>query len=290
MNPRFPIYIVSKGRHQRRLTARFLESIRVPYFIVVEEQEFLKYVDVTDKAWGTVLALDPAFQLNYDIFSDLGAKGQTGSGPARNFAWSHAISQGAAWHWCMDDNIQCFYRLNRNSKKIVGDGTVFRVMEDFCLRYQNIGMAGPQYEMFAPRKKKMPPFVLNTRIYSCNLIRNDLPFRWRGRYNEDTDLSLRMLKAGWCTVLFNAFLQKKISTLKVKGGNTELLYGNGAFKKAKSQMLVDMHPDVARLAYRFHRWHHYVDYSGFKWLKLERRPEIAVRLGTNEYGMALRPT
>jgi len=44
------------------------------------------------------------------------------------------------------------------------------------------------------------------------LIRNDVPYRWRGRYNEDTDLSLRMLKDRWCTIQFNAFLQGKAAT------------------------------------------------------------------------------
>ena len=105
-------------------------------------------------------------------------------------------------------------------------------------------MSGPNYFMFASRKTAVPPFVTNTRIYSCNLIRNDVPFRWRGRYNEDTDLSLRMLKAGWCTIQFNAFLQFKMSTQTVKGGNTADFYaveGTGA----KSAMIVALHPDVS---------------------------------------------
>ena len=73
--------------------------------------------------------------------------------------------------------------------------------------------------MFANRKENhASPFTLNTRIYSCNLIKNSVRFRWRGRYNEDTDLSLRMLKAGLCTDLFNAFLQDKETTLTMRGG------------------------------------------------------------------------
>ena len=56
-------------------------------------------------------------------------------------------------------------------------------MEDFVLRYKNIAMAGPQYTMFVTDRSAntYPPFTVNTRIYSCNLIRNDVPFRWRGR-------------------------------------------------------------------------------------------------------------
>jgi len=159
-------------------------------------------------------------------------------------------------------------------------------MEDFVLRYKNVGMAGPDYAMFALSGSAQPPFILNTRIYSCNLIRNDIPFRWRGRYNEDTILSLDMLKAGWCTVQFNAFLQRKITTQQIKGGNTEAFYAKEG-TLPKSQMQVAMHPDVSKLAYKFGRIHHYVDYRPFKKNKLIRRTDIEWPEGVNDYGMKL---
>jgi hypothetical protein len=72
-----------------------------------------------------------------------------------------------------------------------------------------------------------------------------------------------MLKAGFVTVQFNAFYQYKMPTQKMTGGNTEAFYaGEGTLPKSK--MLVDMHSDVARLSYKFNRWHHTVDYSVFK--------------------------
>jgi hypothetical protein len=127
--------------------------------------------------------------------------------------------------------------------------------------------------MFAPsRGKTSTPFQLNTRVYSCNLIRTDLPFRWRGRYNEDTILSLDLLKAGWCTILFNAFLQRKTPSQYIGGGNTEAFYAEEG-TLLKSAMLVRAHPDVARLAWRFGRWHHYVDYGRFRSNRLQRRPD-----------------
>jgi hypothetical protein len=131
-----------------------------------------------------------------------------------------------------------------------------------------------------------PPFILNTRIYSCNLIRNDAPFRWRGRYNEDTDLSLRMLKAGWCTVQFNAFLQWKKWTQQLKGGNTAEFYAREG-TLAKSQMQVAMHPDVSRLVWKFGRWHHHVDYRRFRKNTLRRRPDAVIPSGVNNYGLTL---
>jgi len=285
MNPQFPIYIVSKGRWESRLTARALDAMGVHYFMVVESQERDAYAAVIDAS--RVLVLDPAYQADYDTFDRLETAKSLGPGPARNFAWDHSISLGAAWHWVMDDNIRGFYRLNKNLKVQVTDGTILRAMEDFCLRYTNVAMAGPNYFMFASRKCLMPPMTLNTRVYSCNLIRNDVPFRWRGRYNEDTDLSLRMLKGKWATVLFNAFLQFKETTQKLKGGNTDAFYAKEG-TLPKSQMLVAMHPDVAKLSWRFGRHHHHVNYRPFKSTKLIRRPNVVVSSAVDNYGMELK--
>lgn len=285
MKPHFPLYIPSKGRADSRLTSKALDRLGVPYRLVVEEQEFETYAREVGRE--KLLVLDRKYQRDYDAFDDLGETKSKGPGPARNFIWDHSVAEGHAWHWVMDDNIQGFYRLNRNIKTPVGDGTIFRCMEDFCLRYENVAMAGPNYFMFASRKNQMPPFVLNTRIYSCNLIRNDVPFRWRGRYNEDTDLSLRMLKAGWCTVQFNAFLQYKVTTQSLPGGNTAEFYAREG-TSPKSKMLVAMHPDVAKLAWRFGREHHHVDYGPFKANALVRRAGVEPREGTDDYGMRLK--
>jgi hypothetical protein len=263
---------------------KVLESIGVPYHVIVEDQEYDLYAEQLGE--HRLLVLDKQFQEDYEKCDDLGMTKSPGSGPARNFAWAHAIETGHAWHWTMDDNIQEFYRLSRNRKIRMADGTFFKAMEDFVLRYENIAMAGPNYEMFAKRRQKIPPFVPNTRIYSCNLIRCDVPFRWRGRWNEDTILSLDMLKAGWCTILFNAFLQNKMATQKLKGGNTELYQSAGT--KVKSQMIIDTHPDVSEVVWKFNRWHHYVDYRPFRRNKLIRKPDAEIPQGVNNYGLSLK--
>jgi len=286
MNPKHPIYIVSKNRADSRMTSRTLEELHVPYYIVVEEQEYETYCAVIDRS--KVLILDKRFQTDYDTCDALGSTKSKGPGAARNFAWDHAIKSGATWHWVMDDNIRHFFRLNQNMRVRVTDGSIFRAMEDFCERYINLAMAGPNYRFFVPSRSKRPPYVTNTRIYSCNLIRNDTPFRWRGRYNEDTDLSLRMLKAGWCTVQFNAFLQGKVATQTVKGGNTAEFYAKEG-TLAKSMMQVQLHPDVSRLVKKYGRWHHFVDYTPFKKMKLVRKQGVLPpRASVNNYGMKLK--
>ena len=41
--PRYPVYVPSKGRHDRCLTAKFLQRDGVPFHFVVEPQEFDAY-------------------------------------------------------------------------------------------------------------------------------------------------------------------------------------------------------------------------------------------------------
>lgn len=283
MQPRFPVYIISKGRHESRVTSRYLEQMRVPYRIVVEEQERDAYAAVIDPA--KILILDPDYQRDYDAFWPVADGASKGSGPARNFVWDHAISTGAPWHWIMDDNIHGFFRLNQNKKLKLTDGTCFACMEDFATRYKNVGMAGPNYHAFAVQTAHHKPFTLNTRLYSCILIRNDIPFRWRGRYNEDADLSIRVLKSGLCTVQFYAFLQHKDQTQTMKGGNMDAFYAaEGTLPK--SRMLAEMHPDVTKVVWKFGRWHHHVDYRGFT-QKLIRNPDVPVTAGVDNYGMRL---
>lgn len=299
-SPAFPLYIPSKGRHEYMMTSKALTTMGVAHYVVVEPAQVADYqraVKVMNLS-ATILPLDMSYKEKYELCDDLGLTKSTGPGPARNFAWDHSIAEGKVWHWVMDDNIKNFYRLNLNKEILLYDGSFFLAMSDFCGRYSNIAMAGPNYFRFAKSRQKLPPFVLNTRIYSCNLIRNDTPFRWRGRYNEDTILSLDMLKAGWCTVQFNAFLQNKMDTQKLKGGNTAEFYlaeGQRAPGEkyadtgtlAKSQMQVKVHPDVSRLVWKFNRWHHHVDYSRFKATKLIRKPGVIISEGVNNYGMEL---
>jgi DNA polymerase I-like protein with 3'-5' exonuclease and polymerase domains len=285
VQPRHPLYIVSKGRWETRLTSKSLHRMGVKHYIIVEEQEVDRYAAVLDST-ATIVVLDPRFKAEYDACDDLGDTKSKGPGAARNFAWAHSLSIGATWHWVMDDNIDGFYRLIQNLKTPVATGAIFRCMEDFCERYSNVGMAGPNYFMFASRKSEMPPYVLNTRIYSCNLIRNDLPYRWRGRYNEDTDLSLRILKDGLCTVQFNAFLQYKMTTQTVKGGcDTDFYSVEGT--KPKSEMQVKLHPDCSELVWKFGRWHHHVDYRRFRVNELKLKPGVVVPKDVDDYGMTL---
>jgi len=284
MKNKYPIYIVSKGRWKTKLTADALEEMGVDYFFVVEGHEFEDYANAV--GGNKVLVLPESYLRDYITCDKLGADKSKGPGAARNFAMDHSKSIGATSHWVMDDNIDGFYRLNKNLKVKCITPAIFRAAEDFMDRYENVPLAGLNYVMFAKRKDSPPPFVLNTRIYSCLLIKNSIKHRWEGRYNEDTHLSLRVLKDGDCTIQFNAFLANKVRTQTMAGGNTDEFYAKeGTLNKSK--MLEDLHPDCSTVVWKFDRWHHYVNYNGFKKNQLIKRKDVNIKPGVNEYGMKM---
>jgi hypothetical protein len=276
MNPRFPIYIISKGRWQRRQTSRTLEKMNVPYKIVIEPNEFYEYSKVIAKNKIIVLP---------DNFSKYGK----GSIPVRNWVWNYSKKNGDEWHWILDDNIESVERFNKNMKVKCLTPTPFYVIEEFALRYKNVVQAGMNYSLFCPCYEARPPFITNTRIYSCILLKNDIKFRWRGKYNEDTDLSIRILKEGYCTILFNAFLIGKRATMTQNGGN-EKIYDESNNRYIFAESLKKQHPDIVDIVWRFNRWHHQVNYKLFKKNKLMKKDGLVLKDGINEYDMQLKST
>jgi len=305
ISPRYPVYIVSKGRSYSRLTSRTLEEMNVPYFIVVEPNEFDAYAQVIDSK--------KIITLPYDT----NISNTKGPGPARNFCRNHSLLNGFKRHWVLDDNIDGFFRLHQNRRYRVADGAIFRAAEDFVDRYENIWVAGFEYRFFKAEKVRSDPFRVNGRIYSCLLISNhfafhfpsdpDKKFIWRERYNEDTILTLDVLSNNACTLLFNAFLQGKIATQTKKGGNTEVFYDPdgeslsskvGTTAKAhkiynpfstslKTLALKKAYPNVVTEVYRYGRHHHDVNYAHYGTASLKLRSDIKLSSKVNEYGMEL---
>jgi hypothetical protein len=274
--PRYPIYVISKGRYQNPLTPLVLRKDKVPFRLIVEPQEEAPYR----------MAL-PDVDILVLPFSNLGL----GSIPARNWVWEHAKANGHLRHWILDDNIHWFTRRVAGTHRIVVNGGIaLQACEDFADRYQNVGILSLNYDMFMSRPVQAPPFYLNHRCYSCLLIDNALPMRWRGRYNEDTDLCLQVLAAGLCTVLINAFLIKKVQTGVMKGGNTSELYkGDGRLKMARS--LERMWPGVVETKRRFKRPQHKIkdEWGRFDTpLKLKPGIDLASLPKVDEYGMELK--
>lgn len=251
-NIKYPIYIVSKGRWENPITAKMFMKENIPFEIAVEPQEYDNYCKTIPKEFIEVLP-----------FSNLGV----GSFPARNYCWEHSIKNGHKKHYIFDDNIYHFCRPIKGIRR-TGSTTAKEAIiksTDFFEKYSNVLIAGWNYDYFCPADTKFP-FIVNTHVYSGMLITNNIPYRWRLKYNEDVDLCLQVLHDGYCTILLNAYTIKKVSTVvKLKGGNqTDLYKGNSTEKKIlKAKMLEDVWPQYVKTAIRFNRPHHVVNWKKY---------------------------
>lgn len=269
--PRYPVYIPSKGRAERCLTALMFDRDGVPFSLVIEEQEFEEYASRFGEERLLVLP-----------FSNQGLIA------ARNWIKEHSIERGFRRHWQFDDNIRTAHRVYQGKRLYCRSGTALAVCEDFSDRYTNVGISGFNYTMFLTESMPAPPFRKNVHVYSCSLINNELPYRWRLRYNDDTDYCLQVLAGGGCTILLNAFLMDKIWTMSMKGGNTDDLYSylDGRLKMARA--LEKAWPGVVETRRRFQRPQHVVKDS---WKKFDTplipREDLDRGSEPNEYGMKL---
>ena len=125
--PKYPVYVISKGRYDACLTANFLLKDQVDFRIVVEPQEFDKYAKHYDPS---IIIKTP--------FQNLGL----GSIPVRNFVWEHSKELGAKRHWIMDDNIRSIHRKYKNTRIRCNANVGLRCCEDFTDRYTNIAISG----------------------------------------------------------------------------------------------------------------------------------------------------
>lgn len=259
---KYPVYIVSKGRWENPLTAKFFKKDGVDFKIVVEPQEYENYCKSVGKEY--VLKLP---------FSNLGV----GSYPARNFCWEHSQKNKYERHWVFDDNIQKIRRITQGKKIQCNALKAIKVLEEFTDRYENVGITAFNYTSFVvPGTSDYVPFRLNVHAYSAMLIKNNMPYKWRLKYNEDVDICLQVLHNKLCTLLFNAFTVDKTSTVaKMKGGNQTELYKGNAYEKKflKTRSLEEIWPQYVKTKIRYDRPHHIINWMQFNH-PLKRRKDI----------------
>ena len=110
--------------------------------------------------------------------------------------------------------------------------------------------------------------------------------KWRGKYNEDTDLTLRVLSTNdLCTANFNSILSGKQTTGTMKGGNTTTIYEFGEDKEENTKFtglqkkfdeLKENWGDIIKFTNKKHkdgRPHHHISYT-----KLFKQPTISKRV------------
>src|SRR3990167_3681515 len=247
---KYPIYIISKGRWKNPLTAKFLLKENIPFSIVIEPQEYDQYLTTIPKQFIKILP-----------FSNLGL----GSFPARNWCWDDSIQNGFEKHFLFDDNIRGFTLFKKGERSTCSISMpAFICLQNLTHQYKNIGISGFQYNYFIT-KATNKPFFINTHVYSGMLINNQMPFRWRLKYNEDIDLCLQALHSKrYCTLLLNKYTINKTTTnAKMPGGNqTELYQNNNPAKKILKAMSIQrVWPQYVRVGFRYGRPHHLISWK-----------------------------
>lgn len=272
---RYPVYVPSKGRSDKALTIKAFLRDGVNFHVVVEPQERDAYAAVAGEE--RVLTLPES------------GRGLTYS---RNWCKRHATEAGHARHWQFDDDIYEMIRAWRGNRLPCTASVALAAAEDFADRYENVALVSFNSEFFLPvtygmTRQKWPPFYLNHRCYTVFLVSNTLAPSFRGRFNEDTDMSLQCLAAGHCTILLNAFLIRTPETMSQGGGQTSIYVNDGRLKMARD--LERRWPYVVTTRRRFGRPQHKVrdHWKGFTTpLKLRSGVDPGA-FGPNEYGLKL---
>lgn len=245
IEPRYPVYIPSKGRAGNLLTLRAFDRDGTPCRVVVEPSQVESYLPVVGSERLLVLPEN--------------GKGLT---YARNWIWEHAIAEGHERHWQFDDDIREFIRAHKGHRLYCSSDVALAVLEDFVDQYENVALASLNSWFFVPVNRGFfeasptPPFYLNHRCYTNFLVLNSLDNRFRGPYNEDADLSLQVLSCGWCTVLLNAFCINTPTTMTDAGGQTSIYVKDGRLRMART--LERAWPGVVTTSRRFGRPQHVV--------------------------------
>jgi hypothetical protein len=262
---KYPIYVISKGRYFRNKkyqapkTIQYLQTIGIDYRIVVEPQELENYAKSIHRSKIVVL---PEKYLN---------KNQGGI-PARNFVHHLNCADDVYAYWILDDNIVDYFWVDNNERYKVRDAIAFRMLEDCMDNFDNCYLSAHQYKMFSPPTDYRNVVQYNGRVFSSILIRTDIETLneegdiWRGKYNEDVDLSLRILKKGLPTILLTSLTCDKERTGSSKGGNTDSIYqedGNGSGVE-KTNALLEHHSDCIDIIERYGRTHHKINVDMFK--------------------------
>lgn len=285
MIPRHPIYVPSKGRWQdaQAHTVKALRRDSIPFRLVVEPGQAADY-----RPWVT--ERDKLLVLPGDDFGVMNA---------RNWIRDHAEAEGHERHWQLDDNMRRFTRVWEGRRIPCHAGVALAVAEDFAERFDNIGIAGLNYEMFVVigAGAVKTPYFRNCHVYSCCLINHAMPYRWRLKTNEDTDLCLQALTNGWGTFALNAFSVHKQGTMQNKGGNTDDLYvaegeqvdGTDSYGRYRmARVLERAWPGTVKIIRRFERFQHDVNWKAFRDVAWNLRVNVDALPEVDEYGLTLR--
>lgn len=206
---KYHIYIPSKGRGDNCLTAKILKEAGLKFTIVIEPQDYSEYKKnfATNELWVM-------------------KESNRGIAHARNECMKLSIARGEESHWQMDDDIKRFsIRRNEKNEKVTPIECI-KPVEEMYDKFSGLGMIAHRYTSYAFAQTKDISF--NQNPCSSFIVRNLLGPRWKQGTVVDADYAMKVLSAGWSTIIMNRYLIDTIPPMVQKGGLTDSEYkGNG---------------------------------------------------------------
>jgi hypothetical protein len=231
---KYPICIVSKDRPDICKTHNLLEYSNIKYFYMVEPQDYNTYV----KRFGKDKVVDIK-------------ENDKGIYYVRNFCIEWSKKNGYSKHWQVDDDLNSLHYREmditkglRNTEKIIDPINMLLYIEEIADRCVNYGAGCLTHDGFAFAKKK--DIDINKMIYCFQLINNSIKSRYQPNTSEDVDFSVRILKEGYVTMVFNKYSFRTPSSGSIKGGcNSSVDYkkrGNIDGRKLRNLKLCETYP------------------------------------------------
>ena len=188
----FPIYIPSKGRAGlKRGAVEMLFAAEIPHTIVVDPDDYNTYsrwIVESDKSALSLLICTP--------------KNNQGLAYVNEYIRQLSISKGESWHWQINDDIWKFSLRRPKQKAVVmNPGEALYEIESEVGRYSNVGLAGPEEDIWPPTEE---PVKINAIPAQAVLINNAVSATFRKTNGfEDIDFYLQVLSQSYCTMQFD---------------------------------------------------------------------------------------
>ncbi len=174
-----PIFIPSKGRAGNAKCVAKLQEEGVPFFLVVEPQDGIKYLTAYPKA--TMLYLE---------------KDNGGIAYVRNFILNYVREKGFKWYWQLDDDINMMGFVKEKKVMKAPFGFVLNQAADLLSYVPDLAVGALEYQQFAWSATK--PYAMNSYCDTCVFVNVERTksFQYRPDVKEDRDFVLQALSMG----------------------------------------------------------------------------------------------
>lgn len=227
----FPIFVPSKGRPDSKLLKKLWESGH-EFKVFVEPQDLKLYVPLFE---------DKVVNIEKD---------DQGITYVRNFIHDYAISQGLAWYWMLDDDIENFYRIV-NKRAVKADLSVLAEAQTYFTGRPSVAQASLDYQQFAWSSEK--PFKKNGYCDVCVCISAErtksIKYRDFGIpkfIKEDRDFTLQILANGYDTIRIEKYAFSCPKNGSNKGGLYETYQTNGKEEQSSKKMVETWGPEICK--------------------------------------------